>query len=82
MNNKGQMKFIWGVGGGLFSFILIVSCLIGMICWPYTLNTWLTFFSKPATVVWWQGAILGVIPFFGQLSIPAAIITWVLMLFI
>lgn len=67
------------IGCGLF---LLLGPAIGSLCWPYTLNTWLEFFGKPESIVWWQGALLGITPFIGQFSIPAAIITWILMLFI
>ena len=62
--------------------ILAISAAIGAICWPYTINTWLVFIGKEACVVWWQGALLGFVPYLGQASILAAVITWLLMLFI
>ena len=61
---------------------LIISGLVGMLCWPYTINTWLIFFGKPAGVLAWHGFFLGLAPFLGQASIPAAVITWILMLFL
>lgn len=61
---------------------LIFLVLVGGICWPYTINTWLAFFGKTQTIVWWQGVLLGLIPFLGQISIPAAVTTWILMLFL
>lgn len=66
----------------LIALLLLISAAIGAICWPYTINTWLVFLGKPPVVVWWQGALLGFAPFIGQFSIPAAIVTWILMLFI
>jgi len=60
--------------------ILAISLVVGAICWPYTINHWLVFFGKTSTISAWQGALLGIIPGFGQLSVPAAVITWVLML--
>lgn len=72
------MKFIlsaWGV-------VLIVFLLIGAYLWPYSINSWLSFFGKEAIVTWWQGALLGVCPGIGQVSIPVAFFTWVLMLFL
>jgi hypothetical protein len=66
-------------------FVLIVMgicAVIGGFLWPYSLNAWLHFFSKPETVVWWHGALLGFCPFIGQITIPFAIITWILMLFL
>ena len=70
---------------GKIILVVIVLCIgaaIGAICWPYTLNTWLVFFGKEPTIVWWQGALLGFVPVLGQASIPAAVVTWILMLFL
>lgn len=55
---------------------------IGYFCWPYSINTWLAWADKPPTVQGWHGALLGCAPVAGQLSIPAAIITWIATLFI
>lgn len=68
--------------GIVLVIILGVFGVIGIFTWPYTINTWLIFLDKEPSIVWWQGALLGVCPFLGQISIPAAIATWVLMLFI
>jgi hypothetical protein len=71
--------------GGCLLFVLVVfvfGVLPGMICWPYTINTWLVFTGHPATVVWWQGGLIGLCPVIGQATIPGAIVTWILMLFI
>ena len=62
--------------------VFIMSSIIGAFCWTYTLNTWLVFFGKTAKVMWWQGALLGFVPYLGQLSIGAAVITWIFMLFV
>lgn len=62
--------------------LLSISGIIGSFCWPYTLNSWLIFFEKEATIVWWHGFILGYVPGLGQASLPAAVITWILMLFL
>lgn len=67
---------------GMIFIILSISGIVGMFCWPYAINTWLIFLGKEATIVWWQGFLLGYIPFMGQAAIPAVIITWILMLFI
>ena len=66
---------IWGI-------VLMVSAGVGSLCWPYTLNTWLIFFGKEPVIVWWQGALLGIVPYFGQVSVIAAVMTWILMLFL
>jgi len=75
---------IVGIGCGMFVllFIVLLGVLPGMICWPYTINSWLAFAGKPEAVEWWQGALIGLIPGFGQLSIPAAVVTWIIMLFL
>lgn len=62
--------------------ILAISAAIGAFTWPYTINSWLIFFGKSPVVTWWQGALLGFVPWLGQASIPAAVITWILMLFL
>lgn len=73
---------VLGIGCFWIIFILTLSGIIGAFCWPYTINSWLVFFGKAPNVVWWQGFILGYVPYFGQISIPAAIFTWLLMLFL
>lgn len=62
--------------------ILAICTVIGALLWPYSINTWLVFFGKPPVVTWWQGALLGFCPGIGQITIPVAVITWVLMLFL
>jgi hypothetical protein len=62
--------------------ILAVCAAIGALLWPYTLNTWLVFFDKAPAITALHGALLGFCPFIGQATIPAAVVTWVLMLFI
>lgn len=67
---------------GAMLLVLLVSGGIGAFCWPYALNSWLVFFGKAPSVIWWQGALLGVVPGLGQAGLPFAIFTWILMLFI
>ena len=74
------MKTSMGCAGLLV--ILLISAAIGALCWPYTINTWLEYAHRTARIVWWQGALLGFCPFIGQASIPAAVVTFILMLFI
>ena len=62
--------------------ILTLSALIGGFVWTYSINKWLVFFGKEPSLVFWQGALIGFAPYLGQASIPVAIITWVLMLFL
>lgn len=82
MKKFGEIVFLGGMGFGFLLFILGVFGLIGMFCWPYTINSWLVFMGRTPCIVWWQGFLMGFAPFLGQASIPAMIITWVLMLFL
>ena len=61
---------------------LIIVALISGLCWNYSLNHWLVYFDKPQRIAFWQACILGFVPFLGQASIPVAVITWILSLFI
>jgi len=38
--------------------------------------------NPEVTVPWWQGMLLGFVPFIGQLTIAGAVIVWVLSLFV
>ncbi len=71
------MKYIFLIFG-----VLLIVFTIGAVCWPYTINTWLIFFHKAPVITWWEGGLIGFIPGFGQVSLPGAIITWILMLFL
>ena len=62
--------------------ILLAGPVLGALCWPYVVNTWLVYAEKPAGLLRWHGALMGVIPPFGYLSIPAAILTWIMMMFL
>ncbi len=63
---------------GIVLFVLCVCALIGALLWPYTINEWLVFFGKEPKVMWYHGAMLGFIPIIGQATIPAAVVTWIL----
>ena len=71
-----------GLGCGLMLLIMIVFAAIGALCWPYAINTWLIYAGKTPKIVWWEGALLDFVPYFGGLSIPAAVATWLLMMFL
>ena len=62
--------------------ILAVCAAIGAVLWPYTLNSWLVFFDKAPVITAFHGMLLGFCPVIGQATIPAAVVTWILMLFI
>lgn len=71
--------------GGFLTILLIILCLafaIGAILWPYTINTWLVYSDKSPQVEWWMGGLMGLVPGIGQSCIPAAFITFILMLFL
>lgn len=76
------MKTTAGIGCLGILVVLIISAAVGAICWTYAINSWLEFAQKPARIVWWQGALIGFCPAVGQLSIPAAVLTFIVMLFI
>ena len=84
---KELFKELFKLGLALFSLgvlpIIIVLSIFGIIggfCFPYAINSWLVFFGKAPTVVFWQGFILGICPYVGQASIPVAVITFIAML--
>ncbi len=70
------------VGLIVFFILLIVGAAIGAVLWPYTINAWLVYFGKQPVFTWYYGALLGVVPYFGKLSIPLAVITWIAMMFL
>ena len=65
----------------ILAIVIITFSIIGGALWPYTINTWLVFFEKPAAVTFWHGALLGFCPIIGQLVIPTAVFTWIFFLF-
>ena len=71
--------------GGLL-LIMLMTCtiffVIGGFCWEYTINTWLEYNDSVNRIEFWQAGLLGFCPIVGQLSIPAAVITLVLQLFL
>lgn len=81
-------KLIGALFVGLIALIItqlpwmFAWAIVGAFVWPYVLNSWLIFLGKAATVVWWQGAIIGFVPFIGHTTIPAGILTFLLMLFL
>ena len=79
-----RLKLVSVIATNLIGVIIFLSIfgLIGMFTWPYTINTWLVFMGKDPSVVWWHGFLMGFAPFLGQASIPAMIVTWILMLFL
>lgn len=62
--------------------ILAVSAVVGAFAWPYAINEWLVFAGKPAAVGPLHGALIGLVPGFGQAALPVAVVTWIAMLFL
>lgn len=69
-----------------FGIYLAAYCAIfgtlGAICFPYAINAWLAYLGKDPSFTYLGGALLGIVPFAGQCAIPAAVITFVAMLFL
>ena len=71
--------------GNIWVGLLIVgllSFIVGGFLWTYTINSWLAYVGKEPGIVFWQGGLIGLVPYLGQVSIPVAVITWILMLFL
>lgn len=60
----------------------IIGFIIGAVCWTYSINTWLVFLDKTNQIAWWQGGLIGFVPWIGQFGLVVAIVTWILMLFL
>lgn len=70
-------------GNALIIFLaVLISAIVGGFCWTYSINTVLGFFGRPKTVKFWQGTLIGFIPYFGQVSIPVSVVIWILDLII
>lgn len=78
-----KLKLLGGSLGCLgIIFLLCISGILGAFCWPYTFNSWLVYAGKQPQILWWHGFLLGYVPGLGQLSVPAAVITWIMMMFL
>lgn len=78
---KGLAAACGGVGVVLI-FLFCILFALGALLWPYTINTWLIYSGRPPQIEWWMGGLMGLVPGIGQSCIPAAFITFILMLFI
>ena len=78
---KCLIATVFGVG---FLWIIMVGVVftIGACLWPYTINTWLVYAGKPPCIEWWMGGLMGLVPALGQSCIPAAFVTFIVMLFL
>lgn len=75
MNKKGSIIFV-------ILMIIVLSILFGGFCWTYSINTLLQWSGKAPTIVFWQGALLGLVPGLGQFSVVVASVIWIISLFI
>ena len=57
--------------------ILLLSAAVGAFCWTYSINQWLQVFGKEPIIEWWQGMLIGFVPYIGQFSVPVAVLTWI-----
>ncbi len=78
---KSLIVAVGGIGTLLMIIAAFAFCL-GSWLWPYTINTWLAYAGKPPAIEWWMGGLMGLVPGIGQSCIPAAFITFILMLFL
>ena len=79
--SESNERLIASMGCGFFLFVMAINGIIGAICWPYTINTWLIVAGKESAIVWWHGFLMAYVPGLGQLSIPGAVITWIIQMF-
>lgn len=61
---------------------LATGFVIGSICWTYSINTWLVWLDRLATVRWYHGGLISFVPFIGKWGFACAIVTFVVSLFI
>ncbi len=90
----GNMNLIKNILTSIFVGTIVTSSLSLMLCfalifgiigiwvWPYAINSWLVFYGKSPSIVWWQGFLLGVYSPLGKIGILAAIVTWIAMMFL
>lgn len=77
MNKQNQRGFAVLV----FLIFVAINLIIGGLCAEYVFEYWLSFSSgKPVDIPFWVAALVGL--FLGELTIPAAFITWLLSFFI
>lgn len=80
--SNGPLALLFGSCLSGIVTIVTIGMIIGAICWPYTINTWLEYAHKEPTIVWWQGMLIGIVPGIGHAGLPLAVITWVAMMFL
>lgn len=88
MRTKSSSRYLGNLIGlatlSLFAGVglIFINALLGAFLWPYVFNSWLEFFHKPYVVLWWHGALIGIIPWVRTTVLPAAFLTWIGMLIV
>lgn len=85
MSIKGAIGVLTVFVGSIAMMWMLIAAVIfvfGALLWPYTINTWLIYVDKPPVIEWWMGGLMGLVPGLGQSCIPAAFLTFIIMLFI
>ncbi len=78
-----KLGAILGLQISILLVVFTITGILGGFLWPYTINEWLVFFGKEPKLTFWMGFVIGAIPTgLGQASIPAALLTWLVMMFI
>lgn len=68
----------------LLGILMVANALIGAFAWPYTIESWAhNVAGNPnVQIAGWQGALLGFVPYLGNVTVPAAVVTWIAMLIV
>lgn len=61
-------------------FWILCFVLLNGWLWPYIGNSWLEYHGKAPQIAWWQGALIGFVPYLNKFVIPLAVITWFMMM--
>lgn len=61
---------------------IAVICILSGLCWQYTITSWSNHLHKPVDIKLWQYILIGFVPVIGQLSLPLAVGTWIVMFFV
>jgi len=81
---RPKINFLTLIFSNLLSMVIVclISGLVGSVCIPYAINTWLIYVGKQAVVTKLNGFLFGLFPLFGFLSFVATFFTWIAMLFL
>lgn len=72
------------IGIGIFAGLVIIAAivLVAAGCNYYTINFWLDYAGKDTAFPLWACCVIACVPGIGQLSIPVAIVTFIISLFL